>query len=643
MSDPISCDKEHPAEAASGDDGFSLRWNPPTQAHLVATREIVVCLRGRGRIRNASSQSRIIDVHGYELRPSDDGNRNWTDFCSAPWSSWITLSLSPGDALQIDSSTNDGGSAANPSFEIVPATRRDVRPTIVPDSWRTAVQSIVEDFSALLAMEQQRKNSYGHASFFQDFVRDAMGSEDTVDGKGNFGYQIVFCGAKSVGKSTCLRYCLNRLLSTNTAVAVLDADPGQPEYTLPGMMQLTFVSQPNLQPPHVHVTRLHCHEENADTAFRVLQRYYFGSITTASDPVTYLRHVASLVQQYQELCPDLPLIINLDGWIKDLGFSILTTLLQETLQPRHVVQISGDSLSKVLDLSSVVLSATILHRCWAYQLSERPLGLATNVTETSGGNVPPSERPPFKRSASSVLSEGDLSVADPQPMEESEKGVVSSITPTTSFIPASVLRDIRLIAYFMVTAETNTDSNHRADSDLWDTIRVSSQGLDDSNYRIGNALAAARPFVVALDALDVRFTQSEWSRDIRSKDRLLDALNGSLVGLCQRQEEEVMDDAGKTPSLLPCVGLGLVRSVDSARRLLFLLTPVKLATLQSVNCLLLGTNVHLPVHCYFRGIHAEAFPYLSFQEKNEMADILGSDPMRSRNNINRRGRINGGS
>jgi mRNA cleavage and polyadenylation factor CLP1 P-loop len=52
--------------------------------------------------------------------------------------------------------------------------------------------------------------------------------------------RVLFCGAKGSGKSSCLRYTLNRLLSRHKQVAVLDCDVGQPEYSIPGMVSLSL-------------------------------------------------------------------------------------------------------------------------------------------------------------------------------------------------------------------------------------------------------------------------------------------------------------------------------------------------------------------------------------------------------------------
>lgn len=51
-------------------------------------------------------------------------------------------------------------------------------------------------------------------------------------------------GARNTGKSTFARYALNSLLSTYQNVAFLECDPGQSEFTPPGMVSLNIVSKP---------------------------------------------------------------------------------------------------------------------------------------------------------------------------------------------------------------------------------------------------------------------------------------------------------------------------------------------------------------------------------------------------------------
>jgi polynucleotide 5'-hydroxyl-kinase GRC3/NOL9 len=66
---------------------------------------------------------------------------------------------------------------------------------------------------------------------------------------------MALCGGKSVGKSTLLRVLVNTLLdnqrsanSNNKGILVIDLDPGQAEFTAPGVMSAVLVKSPLLGP-----------------------------------------------------------------------------------------------------------------------------------------------------------------------------------------------------------------------------------------------------------------------------------------------------------------------------------------------------------------------------------------------------------
>jgi polynucleotide 5'-hydroxyl-kinase GRC3/NOL9 len=550
------------------------------------------------------------------------------------------------------------------------------------------------------------------------------------------GYQIMICGAKGVGKSTCLRYCINQLLNVSTYVMVLDADLGQPEYTTPGMVQLTLIhhTTPNTVPPHIsqllpiltdrciqndeiltkridqrtsdNTTCTNPEETTTTYPMIVIGRYYFGSITSASDPISYMQCIESLLKKYKDFgckwkisniendiqhndettvtpiasnrnhCHEIPLLINLDGWTKDLGYEILTTLIQETFQLRHVIQISGNTASKLLNLSDTIQDHNSnivpkykqihLHKCDAYNI--RPTTTTSVAANTTLSCTTSSTRAVGDSELDDDVDDNDeeeeaAAAAAAAVNEAAEKEVLEadipdndkSYIPTTSIIPASILRDIRLITYFMQLCMT--DVNLEDDEDvrsmkkmqhvglIWDTIRISSQGIDDTTYcTVGNVLATAKPYVISIDAIRIHFTITEMHNDITTYNHIMDAINGTLVGLCHYDGNK-KDTTETSTVLFPCLGLGLVRAIDRNRRLLFVITPLDITTLQAVNCLTIGSNLHLPVQCYFRGPLSEAFLYQKFAvlpPTSTTVPILGSNPMKSRNTINRRGRVSGG-
>jgi polynucleotide 5'-hydroxyl-kinase GRC3/NOL9 len=571
----------------------------------------VLCVKGRGRLCCLSNEP--ISVNGYELRRDES-----VAFDSPAWASWATVAAARGDpsspcrlsvaasSSSSSATTTTGGEppSSPPVVEVRDARDPAARPTAFPASWRRAADRVAADYRARVDRwrEDDRDGDeeavhFFHRTSLDDDDGDDENSGGETDESRPTGFQIAFAGAKGVGKSTCLRYCLNRLLSVTDKVAVLDADAGQPEYGVPGQLSLVVTTRPILQQPHSNLV--------STNGFETVQSFYFGSVTTSADPELYLQCLQKLVSEYKQTIlrrnPEMPLLINLDGWVKGLGQQVLTAVLQQTLQPDHVVQITGDSASKQFDAE--VPEKCKVHCCSAYN--------STLSNEMNGVNHAPSEQesPPGQLlSRSSSLTSWDQ----------------EAWVPATSSIPAHALRSLRILSYFL------------QDETVWDRVGFGHHGFEDPACEIGRTLAAARPYAVPIDAVRCRFTSADAYRDVRSEESLFRILNGSLVGLCvgNRQAGETGGDCTSSSALEPCVGLGIVRSIDRSRRLFFVLTPCPTSKLELVSVLAIGC-IPLPVECYFRGVHSESFPYQSF-EGSRTADALGGDPMKSRNNIVRR-------
>ena len=148
--------------------------------------------------------------------------------------------------------------------------------------------------------------------------------------------KTLICGAKGVGKSTYLRYLVNKTLTDNkhkqkhihNAVAVLDIDCGQPEFSPPGLLSITIITKPLLSPPPANLTTSHA------------KAYFFGDVTSKNDPVKYTALVAKLVAFYHSSLSHLPLIVNTDGWVKSLGYNLLCSVIG-IISPSNIVQIIG--------------------------------------------------------------------------------------------------------------------------------------------------------------------------------------------------------------------------------------------------------------------------------------------------------------
>lgn len=151
---------------------------------------------------------------------------------------------------------------------------------------------------------------------------------------------MMICGPKSSGKSTFARIVTNKLITrrdhTNgrmwPGVAVLDIDPGQPEFSPPGVVSLVLLERPTLAPPFCHPT--------LDRKY-LKRSHAIASITPATDIEHYKSCVVQLFKAYKATCSKSPLVINTPGWIQGSGLTLLTDLISE-VSPTDVIYMSED-------------------------------------------------------------------------------------------------------------------------------------------------------------------------------------------------------------------------------------------------------------------------------------------------------------
>lgn len=151
---------------------------------------------------------------------------------------------------------------------------------------------------------------------------------------------LLVCGPKSSGKSTFSRIVTNRLLTDRggtkkrvwPGVAVLDIDPGQPEFGPPGIISLVKLDKPNLSPPF-------CHPKVGRD--NVIRSHTVASITPASNIEQYKSCVLDLFSHYRSTCPKQPLVINTPGWIQGSGLVLLQELVAG-IRPTEILYMSEE-------------------------------------------------------------------------------------------------------------------------------------------------------------------------------------------------------------------------------------------------------------------------------------------------------------
>ncbi|KAI8627272.1 hypothetical protein F5Y19DRAFT_183749 [Xylariaceae sp. FL1651] len=153
-------------------------------------------------------------------------------------------------------------------------------------------------------------------------------------------FSIMITGPKSSGKSTFGKILTNRLLTSTPAngkkygyegVAILDLDPGQPEYGVVGLITLVLVTKPMLSPSFTRPVEV--------SGIRMVRSHTLASVSPASDPALYIEMAMDLATHYRNALGSYPLIINTPGWIQGTGLDLLVSLIRD-LRPSQLVYMS---------------------------------------------------------------------------------------------------------------------------------------------------------------------------------------------------------------------------------------------------------------------------------------------------------------
>lgn len=593
---------------------WSIEWKP-AGATIETHRKCVLALEGRGKMRSLSPQHIIIVANGYSLpssEKSDDECRRsppFIEFDSPNWGSVITLEMPEGAILEISCLPN--------RVRVLSAHDPEARPTVFPSSWQNAVQEVEIDWQNFL----QRRTRESSLMFESNLLGDSTGSEISPEQT----FKVAFIGSKGVGKSTCLRYCLNRLLSNpdlTPAVAVLDADVGQPELGPPGMLTLSMRTEPLLKHPYAHFLSKQ-RQVYVDACF-------YGSTSSQINPDRYIQCVRHLLNAYNSrLGGQIPLLINMDGWVQGLGLEILQSLIQDILHPTHVIQIQGDTKSRAFELN-VGQGQLTLHSCRAFNSTcEKSVDYQQKWDDNQD-----------------EITKRDSS-AEPVP-SDSPKQLSDLVSAPTMSLPPSSLRNLRLLAYFLDTAESEDLG------DVWDSTGVGQNKqegfLQDINCELAKRLASSSPYIVPFETMECTFASLEQQTDFERRSNvtqetkmeyLMKLFNGSIVGLCSNVSAA---NSRGSDVIATCIGLGIVRSVDVCKGLFYILTPLQSHKLHAVNVLCLASNtIGLSMEAIFRGVMSESFPRISFEIGASKLRILGADPMKSRNSIGRKSLQNSAS
>jgi len=433
----------------------------------------------------------------------------------------------------------------------------------------------------------------------------------------------------------------NKKKSNNTkknnfvGVSVLDCDVGQPEFTPPGIASLTLVPKPILSPPCVHMsmtsplsssssfpsgikkkkikTKLSNVQDNNiyEKKYQCLSSFFFGDVLSKSDPLRYLNILGQLKSSYDEYNNNhrhnkLPLVVNTDGWVKGLGNEILGNIIQ-LINPTHIIQIMGSTRTKMFYLPQLVPPAS----------------------STPDDQQQQQQQQEYSDHGAQIFTVDSYSLNNNNKQITSNRNLTnySKIQSTSAD-----LRCLKLCCYFLPGGYSSIFEHHHLRKNNMNNTRnnvntsvffQSQAGIIDRYGVIAKKVSEMKPYVVSIDNIEICLEESD-SGDVGIRDYInsqeydtlsLDCLNGSVVGLlCRNVSSESSSHISvETPQ---CLGLGIVRSIDTRQRLLFILSPLSLEEIQQTNLIHAGGKILLPDEMIAQGL-IQTQQYLHHHEQLE--------------------------
>ena len=136
---------------------------------------------------------------------------------------------------------------------------------------------------------------------------------------------VLVCGAKGVGKSSFIRFALEKLQGKYKGICRLEADCGQPDHTAPGVLSLALYDSSSSNP-------------------KIVSQRFLGTVNPGTDPFAYVDVVSKVYGDYRERHSDKPLFVNMHGWSTGTGMLTWEAVIL-VVQPDIVVHIGGSELS----------------------------------------------------------------------------------------------------------------------------------------------------------------------------------------------------------------------------------------------------------------------------------------------------------
>ncbi|XP_047518226.1 polynucleotide 5'-hydroxyl-kinase NOL9 [Pieris napi] len=161
----------------------------------------------------------------------------------------------------------------------------------------------------------------------------------------------IACGGKGSGKSTFMRYYVNRLLQQGP-VLVIDLDPGQSEFTVAGNVSATIVDKPIFGPSFTHLKK-------PNMCLNI------GIISTMDNIQRYVNAVKCVISYSRDNFSMIPWVINTMGMTNAVGLKFMALIIT-LAQPDFVLQYDSRNAKKCFDTRLTAANVKDLLRKYKY-------------------------------------------------------------------------------------------------------------------------------------------------------------------------------------------------------------------------------------------------------------------------------------